>query len=298
MSPSNPAAMWQLRGSRKRIGPWTGRGASLSHTHLRLGLRFLLPFLMLTGASYASADEPVSLCRDVEGAEALLSKPEKRYIIFGERHGTTEAPSLFADLACLASAKRPLIVGLEMEADQQPALDAFLASDGSAAAKHAWRRAKHWQLRDGRGSNAMWMMIERLRQLKAEGRDLTAIAFMHQAPTVESREQGMADAWHAALDARKDARLLILVGSVHAESEPIGQSVPAASFVPQRARLTLNYVPWEAVRCGPYPCRGGGARTPRILANVPSEWRWPRYDAYYTVGRPFTPSAPPPELPD
>jgi hypothetical protein len=223
--------------------------------------------------------------------------PEKRYIIFGERHGTAETPSLFADLACVASANGPLIVGLEMEADQQAALDAFLASDGSTAAKQAWRRAKHWRLRDGRGSIAMWMMIERLRQMKAEGRDLSAIAFMHPASTIEGRERAMADAWRAALDARRDARLLILVGSVHAESEAIGQSVPAASFVPQRARLTLSYVPWEAVRCGPYLCRGTGAGSPQILAEAPAEWRWPRYDAYYTVGRRFSRSAPAPESP-
>ena len=102
----------------------------------------------------------------------------------------------------------------------------------------------------------------------------------------------MADAWRAALKARPGARLLILIGSVHAESEPIGQSVPAASFIPQRERLTLSYVPWEAVRCGPYLCRGSGHRTPRILAQAPAEWRWPRYDAYHTVGRSFTPSPP------
>jgi hypothetical protein len=269
----------------------------LARTHSRRGLWLFLSILMLSGASSASAPAQASACRNVEGAEALLSDREKRYIIVGERHGTAETPALFGDLACLASAKGSLIVGLEMEADQQPALDAFLASDGSAAARQAWRRAKHWQLRDGRGSIAMWMMIERLRRLRAEGRDLTAIAFMHQASTVEARERAMADAWRAAMDARGDARLLILIGSVHAESEAIGQSVPAASFVPQRARLTLSYVPWEAVRCGPHPCGGAGAGRPRILGEAPAEWRWPRYDAYYTVGRRFSPSAPPPESP-
>jgi hypothetical protein len=270
----------------------------LAQTHSGRGLWFFLPILMLSGASSAAAGAQTSACGNVAGAEALLSNPEKRYIIVGERHGTAETPALFADLACLASAKGPLIVGLEMEADQQPALDAFLASDGSAAARQAWRRAKHWKLRDGRGSIAMWMMIERLRGLKAEGRDLTALAFMHQASTVEARERAMADAWRAASDARKDARLLILIGSVHAESEAVGQSVAAASFVPQRARLTLSYVPWEAVRCGPYLCGGAGAGTPRILADAPAEWRWPRYDAYYTVGRRFSPSAPAPESPE
>jgi hypothetical protein len=267
----------------------------LTHKYSRRGLWLVLPILMLIAAANATAIEQ-DICENVEGAEALLSNPEKRYIIVGERHGTAETPAFFGDLACLASAKAPLIVGLEMEADQQPALDVFLASDGSTAAKQAWRRAKHWQLRDGRGSSAMWTMIERLRRLKAGGRAVTAIAFMHQAGTVELRERAMADAWHAALNARKDARLLILIGSVHAESEAIGQSVPAASYVPQRARLTLSYVPWEAVRCGPYLCRGAGR--PRILTEAPAEWRWPRYDAYYTVGRRFSPSAPAPESRD
>ena len=140
-------------------------------------------------------------------------------------------------------------------------------------------------------------MIERVRQLKAEGRDVTVLAFMHQAASVDGRERAMADAWVAAPEARLDAPLLILIGSVHAETEPVGQSVPAASFVPPRARRTLSYVPWTAMRCGLGPCPKGSTGTARILDKAPAEWRWPRYDVHYTVGRAFTPSGPVPDMP-
>jgi hypothetical protein len=165
---------------------------TLARRRLKLSLLFLMA--ALAGPSRASAAEPVAGCRAVGGAEALLSQSAQRYIIVGERHGTAEVPALFGDLACLASAQGPLIVGLEMEADQQAALDSFLSSDGSLLAQQAWRRSKHWTLRDGRGSEAMWAMIERLRRLKAEGRDVSALALMHQANSVEARESAMAEA--------------------------------------------------------------------------------------------------------
>jgi hypothetical protein len=229
----------------------------------------------------------------VKGAERISDQSESRFIIVGERHGTAETPALFGDLACLASASGPLIVGLEMEADHQTALDAFLSSDGSDAAKAAWRSRKHWQLRDGRGSIAMWGMIDRLRQLREGGRDISALAFMLPAASPEARERALADAWQAPLAKRKDARLLALVGSVHAETEAVGTFQPAASFLPPESRLTLSYVPWEAMRCGAVACvsitRSGPAQ---ILSAAPAEWRWPRYDAFYTVGRRFTASPP------
>jgi hypothetical protein len=144
----------------------------------------------------------------------------------------------------------------------------------------------------------MWALVERLRQLKAGGRDVTAIAFMHQANTPEARERAMAEAWARALAGRTEARLLVLIGSVHAESEPVGHSIPAASFVPPRERLTLGYVPQEALRCTPLACPAGiAAGRAGILARAPAAWRWPRFDAYYAVGRPFSASGPAPESP-
>ena len=269
----------------------------MSRAPERRSLSFRLPALLLPAVLFGLCAAPPARasdgCRSVEGAEAIFGQSAKRYYIVGERHGTAEIPALFGDLACVASATGPLIVGLEMATAHQLALDAYLSSDGSPGAQAVWRSAKHWSLRDGRGSAAMWSMIERMRQLKQQGRDLSAIAFMHQSDTPEGREQAMAEAWRAALKERGDARLLILIGSVHAEVEPIGNSVPAASFIPKELRLTLSYVPWGDLRCSPDGCPAvSAAGTPRILRRAPPGWSWPRYDAYYTVGRPFSPSPP------
>ncbi|RYF10702.1 MAG: hypothetical protein EOO77_20985, partial [Oxalobacteraceae bacterium] len=93
-------------------------------------------------------------CAPVAGASRLW-QPETRWVIVGEMHGTNESPDAFANLVCLASATgRPVTVAVEYTSDDQTAIDTFLASDGSSAARAVLLKLFLFtsELQDGRGS--------------------------------------------------------------------------------------------------------------------------------------------------
>src|SRR5688572_25707746 len=58
-------------------------------------------------------------------------------LILGELHGTHEAPAVLAGLVRTLAARGAVQVGLEIPAAEQPALDAWLTSDGAAVARRA-----------------------------------------------------------------------------------------------------------------------------------------------------------------
>ena len=230
-------------------------------------------------------------CGEVAGADLIVNS-SKRIVVVGERHGTTEIPSFFGDLVCLISARGPVVAGFEMSADQQSALDAYVRSDGSEGERERWLRQEHWRVRDGRGSAAMFELIERLRRMRAAGRDISVIAFMSPGDSPEARERAMARAIAEVAERNRRARVIALIGSVHAETEVIGPIAPAASYLPQNELLTLNYFPWVSVGCFHRACSANAGGAARISRSAPPEWSWPRYDYYYSVGTRFTPSPP------
>lgn len=223
--------------------------------------------------AFTQPSAAASQCGRIDGAELVVGRASARYVIVGERHGTAEIPPFFGDLVCLASARGPVVVGLEVEGHQQASLNAYLLSDGSPAARAALLRHDHWRNRDGRATVAKLEMIEQLRRLRAGGRTISVLAFMRSVRDPVASERGMAEAWTEALREQPAARLFALIGSVHAEAESIGFMPSAASYLPPAQRLTLSYGPAN---------RPGAA--PRILNRVPAEHAWPRYDLHYSVG--------------
>ncbi|MGX6648831.1 hypothetical protein ACWCOP_12920 [Maricaulaceae bacterium MS644] len=254
------------------------------------GLVSLLAFATLVGA--AGAAQP---CEPILSGH-LLDRHAKPFVIVGERHGTRQAPRFFAELVCALSGAAPVIAGLEMEAESQPALDAFMASDGSQTALEALTSIHHWSLRDGRASQAMLDLLIRMRDLKAAGQDIDLLAFMAPGETTAERERNMAMALMEARNERPDARVAALIGRIHAERVSPGALAPMASYLPAGQTLTVSYVPWELCRqrsaCGAFQAEPRY----RIVANPPAEWRWPEYDFWYAVSEPFEQS--PPAIPD
>ena len=116
--------------------------------------------LLLSGA--ARATEPASDPLGVLTERAQVH----RVMLVGELHGTWEVPGIVAGLATNLSAdERPLIVGLEIWRSEQAALDRYLASAGTAEDREALLAGPFWATRDGRSSEAMVDLIERLRVL-------------------------------------------------------------------------------------------------------------------------------------
>jgi hypothetical protein len=139
-------------------------------------------------------------------------------VILGEIHGTEEIPRFVARLACDAAIwRKPIRVGLELPVAEQPALDAFLASDGGADARAALLTTDFWhrELQDGRSSDAMLELLESLRRLRAA---VSVFAFDVGKPEgFTSRDLAMAQ---RVRDERQVAAaeeiLIIHTGNVHA----------------------------------------------------------------------------------
>jgi hypothetical protein len=238
-------------------------------------------------------------CAKLPGASEALASG-KRFILFGEMHGTAETPALFADFVCAAAQAGPVVVGLEIDHAEQTAIDSFLASDGRAAALARLRATDHFTYgRDGRASLAMLAMIERLGALKAAGLLIRVEAFappMALSGSQTPYEKAMAERWRSSLAAAPGARFIGLVGNVHAMRSAVFGFEPAAMHMPREDLLTLNYAPvggsaWACREdgCKPHDVGPTGFIAPRGIFKSPAG---DSYDLSYSPGRSFTPSPP------
>jgi hypothetical protein len=191
-------------------------------------------------------------CDAVRGEAQLWAHAETRYVIVGEVHGTVEAPALFGDLVCAAHVSgRPVVVAIELADIAQPALDAFLASDGGGEAAARFLASPIWHLpmRDGRSSRAYLQLIERLRRLKQAGAVAGVLAIQPTGDSARSATQSgfnadMADLIRAAGARAPNALVLVLVGNFHARKHAAifngARIVPAAADLPPSETLSLT----------------------------------------------------------
>lgn len=203
-------------------------------------------------------------CPPLPGVEAIWSRPQVRVLIFGEsRHGSTQAPALFADAVCHAAARGPVVVALEVEAASQSALDTFMASDGSPSAVAALRAVHPWSAtgagEDGRGSQATLLLMQSLRRLAAAGRKLQVVAAVPNIAPSRSQtywEIDRAAAFAHAIPDEPQSLLMVLVGNFHASKASMGGLMPAAAHLPANEVLSLNVVGagGEVWGCSPSSC--------------------------------------------
>ena len=222
-------------------------------------------------------------CASIDGAETVLAAKTLGFLVVGELHGTVETPAIFADLVCLAAKKRgKVIVGVEFPVSDQPAIDAFMASNDVKAARSELLKSWVWaKSEDGRGSMAMLAMFERLRGHVRSG-SVSRVVAMQSTKFVDSEdyERRMAQ---PLLDAQKqDGNLtLVLVGNAHARlvksnwgSKPYWQM---AYWLPREQTVTLNTIDnggssWNCIEEGVTTegkpnivCKARPARTPQNL---------------------------------
>jgi hypothetical protein len=203
----------------------------------------LLPLLLFFGCASAPPAPPAA-CGDGIAGEAQVSAS---LVVMGEIHGTREIPAAFAGLVCRAAAGAPgrtTLVGLEILTDAQPAIDAFLASDGGAAATRDFLAAGFWQreYQDGRSSRAMLDLLAELRRQRAAGLGIAVRAL--DPPAFEKsgdRDAGMSANLAAAIDALHPARTLVLVGNVHSRTLPGYPWDPKADYQPLGMLLRARY---------------------------------------------------------
>jgi len=177
---------------------------------------------------------------EVRGAAALTGPGS--VLLVGEMHGTTQVPELVGRIACHA-ARAPnaeVILGLEMTADNQPAVDAYLASDGAQPAMAALLAAPHFasEMKDGRSSQAMVQLLASLRRWRSDGAPLEVVCFdagPGVAKTSAERDAAMAKTLAAVHRERPGSTLVTLSGNVHNRTIP---GVPwDAAFVPMGVHM-------------------------------------------------------------
>jgi hypothetical protein len=229
-------------------------------------------------ALFAAVSLAATPCAPPAGHEALWA-PEHRFVIIGEIHGTTEAPAAFAQLVCAASEQGPVTVALELPTTMQPQLDAFLAAPDEATAAEALHSTIFGDISmaDGRTSLAMVEMMQAIRRMRTEGRDVTFHAFQ---PT-NSRPAGfdqnyyeldMAVAMVAAATERPEARVLMLVGNIHAGKIRFDRFdlMPAAAHLPRRETVSLNVAQQGGQA---WSCQSNGCRVYDSMARYDIEAR-------------------------
>lgn len=179
--------------------------------HLLRSLLFCAASL-LAGAARPADEVPDPLAELTERAQA------HRVLLVGELHGSWEVPGIVAGLATnLLADERPLLVGLEIWRSEQPALDRYVASAGTGEDRERLLAGPFWATRDGRSSEAMVALIERLRALALKA-PLAVVAFDIEAGsdiTGAERDRSMGELLLARLESMPDARLLVLAGNFH-----------------------------------------------------------------------------------
>lgn len=151
---------------------------------------------------------------------AVSAVPDARLLLFGEMHGSQEAPALVHGLACAISATQDVAVGLEIPSEDQPLLDAYMGSAGGAEDARRLVSSAFWQQgRDGRSSVAMLQLIEGLRALKQAGRPVSLFAFDDQPGTELERNVAIANGLRRFHNADPSVRIIALMGNVHAMQE-------------------------------------------------------------------------------
>lgn len=188
---------------------------------------------MALGAANA-APAPVARVEDT-AAQIIQHAGDARLIVLGEYHGTAETPRLVADLVERYSRDNAAVrLGLEMPMSENVALARYLRSNGDPDAREALRTTPFWFVKDdqhdGRRSRDMLDLIESIRSLRAQGRDVGVAGYDVETGSStdnDMRDAAMATHLHQQFNALPPgARMLVLTGNVHAMRSPPADAPP------------------------------------------------------------------------
>lgn len=200
--------------------------------------------LMLCALVCMLATEATAAWR-VEAAETLAERAgDHRLIVLGEMHGTQEVPLLAGDLVERWSEHAPVLLALEIPVSEHVALAASVAAGGDATTLDALRRRTWWQRppqeSDGRRSEDVLALIQRVGRLRQAGRNVAVLAFDPRDARCFERgncEAAMAHVLRRAHGALPQGRLLVVTGNVHAMKRRPRNAPPLLPQMPMTAHL-------------------------------------------------------------
>lgn len=177
-------------------------------------------------------------------ADVVARDPD--YVVFGELHGTNEAPAFVENLIC-AEAERGqrVLLAVEHSSWQNAAWQ-----DAWSLPHDAFRQALPglgWRKReDGVASEAMWRLVLAAHALKDSGAAIDIVAFngarddaqrtrFRELPGQGPHEAAQAENIAEAAGRKPYDRVIVLVGNLHAENAPL--SIGGPEFEPMAVRL-------------------------------------------------------------
>lgn len=218
------------------------------------------------GLSPDSAD----YCEAPEGWQEV-SAIGPQYVVFGELHGTEQAPRFVGTLACaLARQGERILVAIEQNAKDNAALQAAWALPASkfedSLSKIGWAGRS-----DGVASEAMFQLLSNLHELKESGLPISIAAFNGPSNEEQYRRfaelpgQGPHEAMQAenirnAAEQGEYDRVLVLVGNFHAQTASTDRN--GRAFDPMARRLArygnvvslnMHYGEGTSWNCQPKP---------------------------------------------
>jgi hypothetical protein len=243
----------------------------------------------------ARSNATLSCGPPIPGLAPLLEP--NRVLLFGEIHGTKEIPAFVAEVACQAlAAGLPLLVALEVPRSTGEAMDLYVRGDGSPAERARLLQDRHWRpdIADGRSSQAMLALVDRLRQLFAGGGRIVVIGVQ------QGSEAGGARAIGEARQRNQGSLVLALAGNYHtcvsatcAPYRGFGYILVEELRVPA---LSLNALTSGGSFWGGSGVRHlGSGRPAASRAKIPRVELWPEprsgFDGVFVIGS-ITPSPP------
>lgn len=262
----------------------------------------VFPILLLGGCLSQTPHLPAEphaalACAALPGTAELLGLRRERYLVFGELHGTQEAPREFAEIVCEAAKTEAVIVAIERSPDLTRSMQVFVDSDGSPEAEAAFTAAFFDGSPWGLSSEAFLALFKRLRALRSQGATIQTVGFQQGPPRGPDGDQtpyekGLAQQLLNAAEAHSGTRVLVLVGNLHARRTPIPAYASRPGFEPMAMHLPsadllsfdLRYETGEAFNCksdgcGPHPVYGSGPNPRRLELNADGG-----FDGVWAVG--------------
>ena len=252
-------------------------------------------------------------CPPIDGFQHVIAS---KGVFVSDFHGTEDSPRFLGDLVChLIAAKQAVVIGLEYPEQEQESLERFLNSGATDAAK-ALLEQPFWQrsMQDGRTSQAMMDMLDRMRGLIRDSGRIRVVAFDRtirlapgETPSASLRDQLMANVLNEKVGERSTGEFKVLfAGNAHVRKT---KGLPFPNLPADvRDRENLGYLlrDWDLLHLNVrisggtmWTCqeRGCGNQTmpmhgPDVdTVSIKLSSADPAYDGYYDVGH--TTASPP-----
>ncbi len=184
---------------------------------------------LVMALSLATAPAP---CEPLPAWEDVANEAHGKYLIFGEAHGSAEAPDAVAEYVCAVAEEGPVLLAIEFSAATDDGFQRAWAASVEKFRETLFAEIPEWgQRQDGVASGAMLSMLERLHVLKSSGRAIDIVAFngakndaqraaFAELPGQESHEAAQAANIREAAQMRAYRHVVVLVGGLHAQKFP------------------------------------------------------------------------------